>query len=220
MNAIILNAGVSTRMKTYEPRALLKINNSTLIETQYCILKQAGFNQIRTVVGYKAEKLIKKINHLPIEIIKNDNYEETNNGYSLKLAYKNSDKKVLLVHGDILFDLNSISFNKNESCLVVDRANRMKSKEVGAVCSDTVTNLSYGIPTKWCQIAFFTGKEFELLYEVLMTTDTKNKLSFELINKIIEKGGIFKHYENPDMKILEIDSVGDYRNEKNKDFSC
>lgn len=220
MNAIILNAGVSTRMKTYEPRAILKINDSTLIETQYSVLKQAGFKNIRTVVGYKSDKLIKKINHLPIEIIKNNDYEETNNAYSLKLAYKTSDKQVLLTHGDILFDLNAVSFNKNESCLVVDRANRMKSKEVGAVCSDTVTNLSYGISTKWCQIAFFTGKEFELLYEVLMTTNVKKKLTFEIINNVINSGGIFKHYENPDMKILEIDSVGDFRNEKDKDFNC
>lgn len=221
MNAIILNAGMSSaKMKTYEPRAILKINGTTLIENQYLVLKKAGFNEIRTVVGYKSDKLIKKINHLPIEVINNPKYEETNNAYSLKLAYKNSDRQMLLVHGDILFDLNAVSFDKTKSCLVVDRNKRMKAKEVGVVCSDIATNLSYGISTKWCQIAFFTGQEFEILYDVLMSVNVDKKLTFELINSVIQAGGVFDCYEHPDMKILEIDSIGDFRNEKNKNTNC
>jgi CTP:phosphocholine cytidylyltransferase-like protein len=219
MNAIILNAGISSaRMKTYEPRALLKINDKMIIERQYESLKRNGFKKIRTVVGYSGDKLAKKISHLPIEIVKNKDYEITNNAQSFKLAYRSLDKSVLVVHGDILFNDAALKFDKTKSHIVVDSIGRMKSKEVGIVYNNTVTTLSYGVSKKWCQIAYFTGKEFELLFEFFRATNIEKNLTFEVINGIIDMGGVFYPYESPEMKIFEIDSVGDFKSEKNKDI--
>ena len=75
--------------------------------------------------------------------------------------------------------------------------------------------MSYTLPIKWCQIAYFTGNEINILRRLLVKPDynTKYLLTFELINKIIELGGIFKCVDIKDGFIKEIDSLKDINNE-------
>ena len=62
MPVAILSAGISSRMKTHEPRSLLKIGDKSLIEHQCEIIKSIFYeNEIILVIGYKSEKIIKKI---------------------------------------------------------------------------------------------------------------------------------------------------------------
>jgi hypothetical protein len=92
----------------------------------------------------------------------------------------------------------------------------MKKNEVGLTeVDETVSVLSYGLEKKWCQIAFFTGKELDLLRSLFNRFSETNKkmLSFELINLIISSGGKFKCIEPKSMKILEIDSIKDAQDE-------
>ena len=98
----------------------------------------------------------------------------------------------------------------------VDSTGMMKKNEVGLVEVDgKLSVLSYGLEKKWCQIAFFTGKELSLLRNIFNKFDETDKkmLSFELINKIISDGGSFKCIEPKHMKILEIDTIKDAKNE-------
>jgi len=64
-------------------------------------------------------------------------------------------------------------------------------------------------------MAFFTGKELDLLRSLFNRFSETNKkmLSFELINLIISSGGKFKCIEPKSMKILEIDSIKDAQDE-------
>ena len=219
MKAIILNAGMSARMKTYEPRAILKINDKMLIEHQYDILSLYGF-KIKTIVGFKGNKLIKKINHLSIDFDHNPDYETTNNAQSLKIAFRPEYKNLIVINGDIFFNKESLDVDYTKSFVIVDNKQQIKDREIGAVTSDGIlTNLSYGIKQKWCQIVFFTGKEFDLLHQILYSEDVRKKLTFELINKIIDFGGRFYAYENNQMRISEIDCVKELDNEKNKDIN-
>ena len=81
--------------------------------------------------------------------------------------------------------------------------------------SGTAEILSYGLPTKWGQIAFLTGKELKILNNIFYKFNTINKklLSFELLNEVIMMGGTFKCYEPSDMSIIEIDCIKDLKNE-------
>lgn len=219
MKAIILNAGMSSRMKTYEPRATLKINEKMLIEHQYDSLIYHKFS-VKTVVGFKGNKLVKKINHLPIEIDYNLQYEKTNNAQSLKIGFRPEYNNLLVINGDILFNKETLDVDYSKSFVIIDNKQQIKDREIGAVSSNNLlTNLSYGIKQKWCQIVFFTGEEFSLLHQVLYSTKVEKKLTFEIINQIIDMGGTFNTYENPSMKISEIDCVKELNNEKNKSIN-
>lgn len=220
MKAIILNAGASSRMKTYEPRATLKIRNKTIIEHQFDVLSSLNFS-VKTVVGFKGTKLVRKIAHLPIEIDYNNNYESSNNGESLKIGFRPEYQNLLVINGDLIFNKEALNFDYNKSFVVVDNKQQIKDREVGAVTSNgLLTNLSYGIKQKWCQIAYFTGKELSLLHYILYSEFVYKKLTFEIVNRIIDLGGEFCAYEHPLMQISEIDCVKELNNEKNKNIDC
>ena len=92
----------------------------------------------------------------------------------------------------------------------------MKSKEIGVtIQNNKATILAYGLPTKWCQIAFITGKELRILKNILskLRGSQKKLLSFEIINNMIAMGANFECYEPKDMSIVEIDCIKDLKNE-------
>ena len=58
----ILSAGSGSRIKSHEPRSLIKIGNKTLIEHQLSTIRDCFESpDIIAVVGCKAEKIIKKM---------------------------------------------------------------------------------------------------------------------------------------------------------------
>jgi len=215
---IILSAGVGNRIKSNEPRSLLKIGDKALIEHQIntisCCVKNC---EIIGVFGYNIEKIIKKISG-KLRIVENQIYETTNNSESLRLAVNNTNKKnVLFIHGDLYFNQPTIKkLNFNKSFLLIDSKGMMKQKEIGVtIQNNKATILSYSLPTKWCQIAFFTGKELKILKSILnkLHGSQKKMMSFEIINKAISMGANFQCYEPDEMSILEIDCIKDLKNE-------
>lgn len=218
----ILSAGISSRMKTHEPRSLLKINSKTLIEHQIEILTTVFKElEILLVVGYKSEKIIKKLQNYCIRIIENQLFNETNAGESIRLVVNNNThNNLLLIHGDLHFNIETLKgLNYNKSFLVIDNNAQMSEREVGIAANENkVTNLSYGLKSKWCQIAYIQGIEYEILKQILSKDKEQNrkKVSFEIINDIINRGGSFNCIEPEQMKIIEIDCIRDIQNEKLK----
>lgn len=218
MAVVILSAGVGSRIKSNEPRSLIKIGNKTLIEHQIDLLNNNLTNhEIIGVFGYAIEKIIKKI-HGKLRVVENQIYEETNNSESLRLAVNNTSKNnIMFFHGDLYFNeamFKNADFKK--SFLIVDKKQMMKSKEIGiTIQNNKATILSYGLPTKWCQLAFVTGKELKILRNVLsrLHGSQKKMLSFEIINKMISMGANFECYEPNNMSIIEIDCIKDIKNE-------
>ena len=215
---IILSAGVGSRIKSNEPRSLIKIGGKTLIEHQINFVEN-NIEDAETigVFGYSADKIIKKIAG-KIRIVENQIFDKTNNSESLRLAVNNTNKKnILFFHGDLYFNheiLDDANFKK--SFIIVDNKGMMKNKEIGVTMSkNKATILSYGLSTKWCQIAFMTGKELKILRSILnkLKGSRKKLLSFEIINLIISSGGNFECHEPNNMSIIEIDSIKDIKNE-------
>ncbi len=218
MTVIILSAGVGSRIKSNEPRSLIKIGSKSLIEHQIDIINSNINNQeIVGVFGYNIEKIIKKISG-KLRVVENQIYYETNNSESLRLAVNNTNKKnILFFHGDLYFNEKVfLNLNYKKSFLLVDNKDMMKPKEIGVtIQNNKATVLSYGLPTKWCQIAFVTGKELKILRSILQKLHGSQKklLSFEIINKMISMGANFECYEPKDMSIIEIDCIKDLKNE-------
>ena len=216
---IILAGGICARMKTYEPRSLLKIKDKSLIDYQIENVQKFFGKDITVVSGYKSYKLHKHLINHKINLVENKNYLSTNTAYGIRIALKYSIDSSLIMHGDLLFNSDTINIPKNKSCLIVDTSKQIKDKEVGIVYNDGIAaNLSYGLKKKWCQIAFFTGRELELLKEIVLQ-NIDDKLLFEIINMIIDRGGSFYCHEPANMKIIEIDSIKDLKNEKIKNIN-
>lgn len=215
---IILSAGVGSRIKSNEPRSLIKIGKKTLIEHQIDVLNNSiDQHEIVGVFGYSIEKIIKKIRG-KIRIVENQIYDTTNNSESLRLAVNNTNKNnILFFHGDLYFnDKTLLECKYKKSFLLVDNKGMMKSKEIGVtIQNNKATILAYGLPTKWCQIAFITGKELRILKNILskLRGSQKKLLSFEIINNMIAMGANFECYEPKDMSIVEIDCIKDLKNE-------
>ena len=116
------------------------------------------------------------------------------------------------MHGDLYFNKCTIDVDYSKSFIIVDNRDMMCEKEVGVtVCNDTATILSYGLPTKWCQIAYVTGRELKILQNIFSKFDDtyKKMLSFEILNMMISMGAVFRCYEPEKMSILEIDRIKD-----------
>ncbi len=212
----LLSAGRGRKIKSYEPRSLLKIKSKPLIEHQLSTIHNYFKDEVETitVVGCYANKVIKKVKN-ETRIVENQMYEETNSSESLRLAFNNSSgQSFMFIHGDILFNENSIDVDYSTSFVIMDTEGLIKEHEVGLTSIEgNLSIMSYGLPVKWAQIAFFKEKEYKLLSHVLSKFEEKDKkrLSFEVINDIVELGGCFKCYEPKNKNLLEIDRIKDIR---------
>ena len=107
MKAVILAAGRGTRMPEITkdiPKCLIEIGGKTILERQIDILREEGVNDIHVVVGYMANKVIKRVGD-KANLIFNKEYASTDNIYSLYLAEKFvKSKEFILLNGDVVFD--------------------------------------------------------------------------------------------------------------------
>ena len=86
----------------------------------------------------------------------------------------------------------------------------MKDDEVGCIVhNNLVTNMMYGLPQKWSQIMFITGKELKLFKRIATTKNASRWFGFEMINEIISQGGEFSAFYPRRAKIMDIDTSKD-----------
>jgi len=102
MKAIILAAGIGSRMKEYTqtlPKCMVEVNNKPLIKRQIDTLRTAGISNISIVTGYKSET----INYDNIKYYHNENYERTNMIESLMCAENEFDQDLIITYGDLIY---------------------------------------------------------------------------------------------------------------------
>ena len=213
LTVIIPVAGMGHRMKSYGPKCLLPANTKeTILEKAISsIQREYPYSDIIVVVGFESEKVIKSLSH-NIRIVENKQFEEKNITESIRLGINaSSNKKLLIVYGDLVFNVYSIrGLTSNGPCVVIDSKSRFKDEEVGVtIVDDHITNFAYGLPNKWSQMAYFEYESFEVL-KSLCSDKRKSKLyPFELFNIIINSGIPIKAREPSGMIIREVDSLKD-----------
>jgi choline kinase len=209
----ILSAGTGSRIKSYEPRSLLKIGNDLLVEHQISTIKDCFDSpEIINVVGCHANKVIKKTKG-KTRIVENQLHDSSNSSESLRLAFNNTmNENILFMHGDLYFNKHTLDVDYDKSFVILDTKNQIKETEVGVtVTDDKLSIMSYGLSIKWAQIAYFTGKEYKILKAIFQKYENqdKKKLSFEIINMVLAAGGHFVCHEPEKMSITEIDRIKD-----------
>jgi histidinol-phosphate/aromatic aminotransferase/cobyric acid decarboxylase-like protein/choline kinase len=117
MKGLILAAGFGNRMSPLTDnthKTLLKINGEAIMNRIVSSLIQNGVNKIVIVTGYRAEELRNHLHtHFPkteFEYVHNARYRETNNIFSLALAFEQIalDDDILLIESDLIYTADVI----------------------------------------------------------------------------------------------------------------
>jgi choline kinase len=122
MKAIILAAGMGTRLGTLIPKPLTSlVDEKTIMDFQVQHLADAiGIDNIVAIVGYKKELVMEKFPELTF--VYNHAYTQTNTGKSLLTALRKLDDDVVWVNGDVYFDPRALAklMQSDSSALLVD----------------------------------------------------------------------------------------------------
>lgn len=99
---IISCAGMGTRLGRNIPKALIEIDGKKLIIRTLEMLNEC--KDVRVVVGYKKEELIKVIKEYreDVKIYVNDDYMNNGAGASISLAVKNANEYIIAMVGDLI----------------------------------------------------------------------------------------------------------------------
>lgn len=113
--AVILAAGMGSRMgslTTSVPKCLVEVNGIPILFRSLAVLGLAGVTEVVLVVGYEADQVRRRVGTTfeEINIIYVDAplFDETNNICSLWDARGYLDQDVLLIEGDVVFDLDVV----------------------------------------------------------------------------------------------------------------
>lgn len=143
MDAIILAAGIGSRLGVDLPKILTRVCGKTILEWQLEALHD--FN-IRLVVGYRSdlvENHIKQLTNKSLVIIKNNNYATTTVVESALLGCKDNHQCVF-VDGDLIFNKGQINVLRNtpEDCVVIKRKHLSEQPVYAVVENDYVVKFT------------------------------------------------------------------------------
>lgn len=113
--AVILAAGMGSRMgslTTSVPKCLVEVNGIPILFRSLRVLAAAGVTEAVVVVGYEADQVRRRVGTtfegVTIIYIDAPLFDQTNNICSLWDARQYLDEDVLLVEGDVVFDLDVV----------------------------------------------------------------------------------------------------------------
>ena len=213
VTVIIPAAGIGRRMKSYGPKPLIMIGESTIINNQIGTIRSyLNPKDIILICGFRADKLMNETSESIVKI-ENESYQDTNVARSIGMGLRATRVAdvVVVVYGDLVFNSAAIeSLNLEKSCIVVD-TEYMGVSEVGCIIDEdgNLANMMYDLPIKWGQIAVFKNRELELLKDLCWDKKNYKKFGFEIINRITERGGVFECIQNEDIKVIDIDTSKD-----------
>lgn len=130
LNAVILAAGLGTRLARPIPKALTRLSSGeTIIERQLrCLHGQWGDDvRVAVVVGFKLDLVMEAV---PDEVfVYNEQYDRTNTSRSLLKALRAAPRGtgVMWMNGDVVFDPGVLErfrplIDAGRSCVAVDNA--------------------------------------------------------------------------------------------------
>lgn len=154
MIGVILAAGMGTRLMplTKEiPKALLRINETTLLERMIRNCINAGISKFIVVVGYNKDKVIdfcpkiaEKYN-IEIETLTNEDYEVTNTSVSTYIAGRfigQNSEDFILINGDNVVDpkiIERLASSKNTG-MVIDNFKDLNEESFKLIIEDMTLN--------------------------------------------------------------------------------
>ena len=191
MKALILAAGYGNRMRPFTEsmhKTLLKIGDRTVIDRILDTLIVNDIEDIVIVTGYRASELKSHLDRtqpdLNITYVHNEQYRETNNIYSMALAFEQMalDDDLILIESDLIFHhsvLKRLLESKHANVALVDRYQSGMDGTVVTVDNEVVTNV---IPPHLQPIGFDFSDKYKTLNiykfsKEFCATDFKNILT-------------------------------------------
>jgi len=127
MQIVILAAGIGKRLKeltSKHTKCMVEINGKTLIQRALENIDEVGMDRIILVTGYKGDVLKEYVQSLqiktPIIFVHNEDYDKTNNIYSLSLTKEYlQEQDTIVLESDIIFDASMLStlVSRDEECI-------------------------------------------------------------------------------------------------------
>ena len=211
--AVILAAGAGKRLGLSYPKALLSFGNKTILERAIHILYKECIREVIIVTGYKddelclfASKMERILAGLRIVRVYNDQYDKTNNIYSLWLARSlfNIGGFVLL-NCDVMFHsaiLRLLLKSGHETAIAVDDSKELEWEDMKVKLGNKgcVNKISKEIDPKEAQGEYIGLAKFGV-----------NSLSLisQTLDNMVKQGGLSVFYENAIQMICgEVDIYG------------
>ena len=176
MKALILNSGLGHRMgvlTSEHPKCMTEVSGSeTILSRQLKLLAKTGIKEVVMTTGYFDDVLVNYCRSLNLPLnytfVNNPLYSETNYIYSIYLAREHLNDDVVLMHGDLVFEISVLEdmLACPDSCMKVSSTLPLPDKDFKAVVE--------GGNVKAVGVEFFSSAmEAQALYKL-------NKADWEL----------------------------------------
>ena len=146
MKALILNSGLGHRMgvlTSEHPKCMTEVSGSeTILSRQLKLLAKTGIRDVVMTTGYYDDVLVNYCRSLNLPLnytfVNNPLYAETNYIYSIYLAREHLDDDIILMHGDLVFEISVLEdmLACPDSCMKVSSTLPLPDKDFKAVVKD------------------------------------------------------------------------------------
>ncbi len=216
MQAVILAAGMGKRLKELtqnNTKCMVKVNGVTLVERVLRILDRKGLSRIVIVDGYKRENLEAFIDTLgiktPIQYIRNDIYDKTNNIYSLLMAKEYIENEdTLLLESDLIFEesvIDALLDDERKTLALVDHY----ASWMDGTCTviDEDDRIIDFIPGKYLH---FEDKEkyYKTVNIYKFAKDFSEKVYIPFLEAYLKAMGVNEYYESVIKLIALLEGTG------------
>lgn len=158
--AVILAAGVGSRLKSSNPKCLLTLKDQYLIERQINFLLKANVTDITIVVGHKHYLIMEVLSELyptlAIKYVYNTRFNSTNTSKSLLLGLRSisCNKSVIWMNADVITEVNEFiplieNHKSNPRTTLLVNTERVSDEEIKYVVSypsNRIIKLSKEVP--------------------------------------------------------------------------
>lgn len=196
MNFIIIADKYNKGMKSKGCAGLLRVDkNLNLMQQQHDTIKK-NFPKSRIVYvgGFESKKIENFLiqNYKDVIYVNNVDYENLNDGHSLSLVKNLLDQNTFIICGYTILEKNIFqSFSKELGNQIVVVPNH--EKQIGCIINEgRIDNISFNLPNYIEDIYYITQKDIRILQDILKETKHKNYFVFELINRLIDLGVVFR----------------------------
>jgi choline kinase len=231
MHCVILAAGTASRLRPLTnstPKCLLNVGTRSILERAIRAVFHAGVIHFTVVVGFQdwmVKNFLKRnFPSLDFTFVVNNQFDTTNNAFSLLLAREEIEgHELLLLDGDVVFDDELIPLlikSPHQSCLAVRTNGSMgeedvkvevnAKKEIVRIGKEIATSLAYGESIGIVRFSRGdTTRLFTTLEKRIKMENNVNEFYEASFQEMIDSGSRMVAVDAGPYRSIEIDTVED-----------
>jgi hypothetical protein len=220
INVLVLIPEITKGMKSIGSKSLLKIKNSkSIIEHQIeLLLSMKNKVSINIATGFDNDRINKTIDkYKNINIVYNDQYENTNYGKCIKLFIQQNPNidNLFVIGSGILFKENIFpqsSFGNMSRIFILDKpANNFN---IGCNANKNIEYLFYDLPEPWAECVYLDLSGIGGLKTLIEQKNIDQMYIFEIINDLLLLNIDFQKEYFSRSKFFKISSTKDINRAK------